>query len=424
MVKQCTRCLYTENHPLGITFDDSGVCSGCLIHEEKDTLDWQGRWTELEELVASYKTKNSNNYDCIVPVSGAKDSFFVLHTVVNKLKLKPLVVSYNKLFNTPVGIANLARLRIAFNVDFHLKTVDPRIVKRITRRSIYAHGNPYWHCLAGETVFPVQVAVLMRIPLIIWGAHQGLEQVGMFSHLHNVEMSRRFRKDHDLFGVEANDLISDFDNLSDDDMLNYQYPAFSDIEEIGVRGVYLGNYVRWDPYAQHVKMVEDFGYQGMTLSRTFDEYDHADCFVYSNLHDLLKLYKHGYSKVTDQVCREIRFGRLTRQQGQELVRAYEMKEPDNMALFCEWLGVDQRSLLFAMNRHRNRSLWRESAPDQWEKKDFGMAPKKDLRLNVPLRYSGNFGTEKSCSDKFITIGKGVDWPAIEDRKVDEQLSWL
>ena len=88
------------------------------------------------------------NTICIVPVSGAKDSFYILHLVVHVLKLKPLVVSYNKYFNTPEGIANLARLRIAFDVDFQLKNVDPSVVKKITKKSIYAHGNPYWHCFS------------------------------------------------------------------------------------------------------------------------------------------------------------------------------------------------------------------------------------------------------------------------------------
>ena len=160
MVKECKRCLYTSEHPLGITFNENDICSGCLIHEEKDSIDWNDRWRELELLVSKYRTSEAK-YDCIVPVSGAKDSFFILDLVVNKLKLKPLVVSYNKYFNTPVGIANLARLRVAFDVDFHQKNVDPRVVKKITRKSLYAHGNPYWHCLAGESVFPVQTAVMM-----------------------------------------------------------------------------------------------------------------------------------------------------------------------------------------------------------------------------------------------------------------------
>lgn len=421
MVAQCTRCLYTSDHALGIIFDDEGVCSGCRIHEEKDELDWNARWRDLEELVQPYRTSNAK-YDCIVPVSGAGDSFYILHVVIHLLKMKPLVVSYNKYFNTPVGIANLAQLRIAFNVDFQLKNVDPNVVRKITKKSLFAHGNPYWHCLAGQTVFPVQTAVMMKIPLIIWGAHQGLEQVGMFSHLHNVEMTRRYRKDHDLFGVEAHDFVGPFDDLAEEDVINYKYPAFSDIEGLGIRGVYLGNYMRWDTYAQHRKMVEAFGYKGAMLGRTFDAYDHADCYVYSNLHDIMKFFKHGYSKVTDQVCREIRFGRINRELGEKTIAYYEAKPPEYMDLFCKWLGVDERSLLFAMNRHRNLAHWSELEPDRWIRRKENIV--KALPEQSELVYPESVDlSDDSLPRKYTVIGKGVDWP-VKTFAQSENNSWV
>ena len=69
-VKTCKRCLYRDDHPLGLVIDDDGICSGCRIHEEKDQLDWDHRWHELETLVAPYRSTDTRNYDCIVPVSG------------------------------------------------------------------------------------------------------------------------------------------------------------------------------------------------------------------------------------------------------------------------------------------------------------------------------------------------------------------
>ena len=410
MVKYCKQCLYSSLHPLGITFNEEGLCSGCQIHREKDNLDWGARWKELEELVAPYRSKDAK-YDCIVPVSGANDSFYILHLVVNKLKLKPLVVSYNKLFNTKLGIQNLSRQRIAFNVDFQQKIVDPRVVQKITRVGLFRFGNPYWHCLAGKTVYPVQTAVMMKIPLIIWGAHQGLEQVGMFSHLHNVEMTRRYRKDHDLFGVEAEDFSETFDELNEEDLVNFRYPTFSDINEIGVRGIYLGNFVRWDPYAQHIEMVKQFGFKGLVQSRTFDAYDHSDCYVYSNLHDLLKFFKHGFSKVTDQACREIRFGRLTRDEALRLVHHHETQEPDHMEKFCDWLGIDSHSLKMAINQHRNKNIWTRSQNGQWAKKTMLPQGTPDSQPLASLKYPGvkKLNFEKSVNS-YITIGKGIDWP--------------
>lgn len=364
-VKSCSRCLYTTSHPLGLVLDEEGVCSGCRIHEEKDRLDWQERWDSLKKLVKPYRARNKGTYDCIVPVTGAADSYFIVHVVKERLGLNPLLVSYNKYFNTPLGIRNLANLRIRFNCDILIQNVNPQSVKRITRTTIRELGSVYWPCLAGQSVFPVQTAVRYGIPLIVWGAHQGLEQVGMFSHENEVQMNRRYRKDHDLMGYEADDLLSIFDTLTEADIWQYRYPSDAELTSKGVLGIYLGNYIRWDPKAQHEQMVATHGYQSARFSRTFDTYDFVDCFAYMGVHDALKLYKQGFSKVTDHACREIRHGRLTRDQALSLVRTHEQVDAPYMDLFCEWLGVTRLSLQFLMDRHRNRNWWTESSPEKW-----------------------------------------------------------
>ena len=116
-LKFCTRCLYSNKHPFGITFDERGICSGCKIHEEKDNLDWKYRLQKILKIIDPYRSKTRKNYDCIVPVTGANDSYYIVHLVKNILKLNPLLVSYNKYFNTPLGIKNLANLRIKFDSD-------------------------------------------------------------------------------------------------------------------------------------------------------------------------------------------------------------------------------------------------------------------------------------------------------------------
>ena len=109
----------------------------------------------------------------------------------------------------------------------------------------------YWHILAGQTVYPVRTAVQFKIPLIIWGAHQGIDQVGMYSHLDEVEMTRKYRKEHDLMGFEAEDLLNMENNLTKEDLEQFLYPHDKEIEAIGVRGIYLNNFIRWDSKAQH-----------------------------------------------------------------------------------------------------------------------------------------------------------------------------
>ena len=133
-------------------------------------------------------------------MSGAGDSFFTVYLVKEKLGLNPLLVTYNRYYNTALGIRNLAQLRRIFNCDILTQNINPNSVKKIIKTTLRDLGSFHWPVLAGQSVFPVQTAVSHRVPLIIWGAHQGLEQVGMFSHLDEVEMSRRYRKEHDLMG--------------------------------------------------------------------------------------------------------------------------------------------------------------------------------------------------------------------------------
>lgn len=404
----CKRCLYNTSHPLGLVLDDEGICSGCRIHEEKDSLNWNDRWQKLEKLVKEYRSPTTKTYDCIVPVSGGMDSYFIVYIVKEKLGLNPLLVTYNKYWNTPVGIRNLANLRIKFNCDILVQNVNPHAVRKVVKTTLRSLGSIYWHCIAGQTVFPVQTAVRFKIPLIIWGAHQGMEQVGMFSHEHEVEMTRRYRKDHDLMGMEADDLLSNFDTLTEGDIWQYRYPDDDELHSIGVRGIYLNNYLRWDPKAQHEKMIKYSGYQTSSFNRTFDCYDFVDCYNYMNLHDLIKLYKQGYSKVTDHACREIRHGRLTRAQAAALVQHYQFQPAEHLNLMSEWLGVEEKSLHFVLNLFRNKEFWQSDDRGQWSWKKIGASSTVSPPSEDCISFVSNASLSLDRSHTYITIGKG--WP--------------
>lgn len=364
-MQYCSRCLYPANHPLNIVFDDEGVCSGCRVHEEKDTLDWRVRWQKLEALTDSYRNRSESGYDCIVPVSGARDSYFIVHTVRKKLGLNPLLVSYNKHYNTRRGHRNLAYLRTIFDLDIYAQVINPQTVKKITRETLRLRGSMYWHVLAGQTVWPVQVAVRNKIPLIIWGHHQGLDQVGMFSHTDEVEMSRKYRKEHDLMGLEAEDVLAQSGALKEEDVQAYLYPHDKEIAKVGVRGIYLGNYMRWDTKRQHEDMIKAYGYEAAPQQRTFDTYNDVDCIHYSGLHDHIKFLKFGYGKVTDHACREIRFGRLTRQEGLERIRDFQNVQPADMVQFLEWAGLETNEFTAAIDQHRDPRAWSRAKDGQW-----------------------------------------------------------
>ena len=379
--------------------DEDGICSGCRVHEEKDTLDWAERWQRLEQLVRPYRSRDNCNYDCIVPVSGAGDSFFIVHLVKERLGLKPLLVTYNRYYNTPLGIRNLAQLRRRFDCDILIQSVNPHSVKKIIGNTLRELGSFHWPVLAGQSVFPVQTAVSHKVPLIIWGAHQGLEQVGMFSHLNEVEMTRRYRKDHDLAGYEADDLLGLFDLLTEEDIWQYRYPDERDLEEVGVRGIYLGNYVRWDPLEQHRLMTKIAGYGSAKMQRTFDIYDHVDDWHYMGFHDVIKYKKHGLSKVVDQACREIRHGRITRDQAKEITKTKSKEKDIFTYLLCQWLGIEMRELEFMVEWHQRFEL---------KKIDDGAQQQVISKMPIIEQSSDTLAMDKQAVH--VTIGKGYPDP--------------
>ena len=149
----------------------------------------------------------------------------------------------------------------------------------------------------------------------------------MYSHTDEVEMTRKYRKEHDLMGYEAEDMISEKDGITEQKMKKFFYPTDKEIQDIGVRGIYLGNYIRWDSKIQHEDMIEKYSYETLSQTRTFNNYDNVDCYLYSDVHDYIKLKKYGYGKVTDHASREIRLGKITREEGRVLVKRFQNIKP-------------------------------------------------------------------------------------------------
>jgi N-acetyl sugar amidotransferase len=363
----CKRCVYPANHPLGLAFDERGLCTGCLIHEEKDSLDWREREQKLRAILEEYRDPKGLRHDCIVPVSGGRDSFFIVDLLKNRYGLNPLLVTFNRHYNTRAGIFNLEQLRTRIGLDIVTLTINPDRYKKLIRYSLDKRGSIHWPYLAGSTVFPVQMAVRKKIPLIVWGAHQGVDQVGMFSHNDQVEMTRRYRKEHDLMGLEPEDALDESD-LAEQDLTPLFYPDDADLHGIGIRGIYLNNYIRWDTKAQHETMLQKYDYYTGPQLRTFDTYNDIHCSVYSSLHDAIKFRKWGYGTISDHVSREIRLGRLTREDGIHLVGRYNNKPEDDAPDFAQWLGLSEPNFWEKIDRHRSPTIW-EKQDGHWVLKD-------------------------------------------------------
>lgn len=427
-MKFCKRCLYPVNHPYGLILDENGVCSGCRIHEEKDFIDWNARFEGLKKIVyTNTKRMGRKGFDCIVPVTGGGDSYFIVHTVKNVLGMNPLLVNYNSEYNTKIGIRNLGNLSTVFDCDIVTSTLSPNLLKRITRHTLQRYGSMYWQVLAGYLTFPVQVAVKFRIPLIIWGVHPWSDQTGMFSHLDEVEMTERCRKEHGLMGIAAEDLVDHAAGISRADVQPFIYPYDNELEAIGVRGVYLSNYLRWDAKMQHELMIDLYGYETSLQQRTFNTYEDVHCFHSAGLHDYIKYLKYGYSKVTDHACREIRLKRMTREEGIQQVREYSDRKPTDLHLFLEWLGMDETEFWTYVHDRRDSGIWKKSAGGEWMLGDSITNHSEDEGVDaVRLGKAGpcdflitQSGEPNTPDDSYLLMGRGYfdkyNYGAIKDQ---------
>ena len=421
----CKRCLYPSNHPYGMIFDDDGICMGCRVHEEKDEFDWKERFKMLEKIAhTNSKIMGNKNFDCIIPVTGGGDSYFIVHTVKNILGMNPLLVNYNSHYNTKIGIRNLANLSTVFDCDIVTSTLSPNHVKKITKQTLQQYVSMYWQVLAGYTTFPVQTAIRFRIPLIIWGVHPWSEQTGMFSHLDEVEMSHRCRKEHALMGITAEDLVNEKSKVTRSDVQPYIYPYDNELEKVGVRGIYLSNYIRWDSKAQHELMIDEYGYETSQMQRTFNNYEDVHCFHSAGIHDYIKYLKYGYSKVTDHASREIRLKRMTRETGIKMVEKYTNKKPDDLGLFLEWLSISEEEFYSYINKFRDSKIW-QTIDNEWVLKDsITNHIESDDSFLRNIKDDCNFRITESAEpeindDEYLLMGRGYidsrDYGAHEDQ---------
>src|SRR3990167_8977631 len=400
-MQYCTRCLYPENHPIGITFDDQGVCSGCRVHEEKDgEINWEERLVELKTLVDQYRSKNKKGYD------------FVIHILKKVLGLNPLLVTYNIQYNTKIGIRNLANLLTKLDCDHLQYTVNPNLVKKITWLAMHKMGDMYWHCLAGEQTFPVQIATKMEIPLIVWGVNGWLDQVGMFSHWDKVEMTKKVRKEHGLRGFDAELMSDPTTGITPKVMQAFIYPKDEELEKAHVRGIYLGNFIRWDAQKQTELMIKLYGYETTDQERTFNKYETVHCHFNAGTHDYIKFLKYGYSKVYDHAARDIRLKRIIREQGIKLVKEYETKRPQDLDRFLEWVGMTEKEFLDCLDSHRDPRMWEKNEKGEWSRKDSVVNHIKDKGIDVvrldltdPHPYVKTPSREPGLDDKLILTGR-------------------
>ncbi len=369
-MQYCSRCTYPAVSATPITFDKNGVCSGCRVHMEQDTVDWDERRTLFEtDIVEQYKGTNGANYDCVIPVSGGKDSFWQIHLIKVVYGMRPLLVTYGENNHTPVGMRNIQRMRDTFDCDHVHFTPSIRILKKLNKIGFVKMGDPDMQAHLGIMTYPIAVAAKYEIPLIIWGEHGFMNLGGMHSYSDMVEWTAKFRREHAQHGWDWDDFVDEDEGISERDLLWAKYPSDALIEKLDIRGIYISNYFGWRQDVHTALMVEKYGFElnEMPFDRTYARDSNLNNIHDNGVHDYMKFVKWGYGRVTDHVSRDIRNGNMTREEGIALMQQYEDVVPGDLTRWLDYVGMDRTTFNKIADTYRDPRVWVKNEYGHWIK---------------------------------------------------------
>jgi len=367
-MQYCTKCCFPAVAATPLTFDENGVCSGCRAAALKEKINWEERREWFEELVDEYRTEDY--YDCVLPVSGGKDSYFAAH-MCKELGLKALMVTYHGNNYMPEGEYALKRMRELFDFDHIIFRPSQEALIKLNRLGFKISGDMNWHAHCGIFTYPMQIAVKYKIPLVFWGDHGFTEQGGMYSHKDFFEYTAKDRYEHALHGFDWYDFVEDSEGLTKKDMQWAVYPTDEEIMDVGVRGIFLSNYFYYDG-SYNAKIAREFyGWKAakQDFDRTYRRISNIDDMHENGVHDYLKFIKIGYGRGTDHSNYDIRLDKMTREEGMEMVKKYDSVKPGDIKRWLEYVGMTEDEFDSIADTFRNQRVWRIEN-GQWVKDDI------------------------------------------------------
>ena len=335
-----------------------GVCDACISasikHEE---IDWDARVIEFESILSRYRGDGSD-YDCIIPVSGGKDSCYQAITMRDKYGMNPLCVTHTPCDLTDVGLKNLTFLR---DQGFDLIQVsgNRKSYRELVRIGFFKLGDCCWPEHIGIFTAPVRVAVNYKIPLLIWGENPQFEYGGPATHRENNFLDRNWLEQFQMLGHRISDVVHDGVDLNS--IRTLIYPSDEEIQRVGVTGLFLGYFEKWDT-KRNTEICCSLGWNRNPLGPVegaYNDIENLDCKWIGGLHDYMKFVKYGYGRATDQLCIEIRAGRLSREEA--IAKLHETDEgkipwryvPD----FLDYLSISEEEFLDNLDNFTNKTIF-------------------------------------------------------------------
>lgn len=323
MLKYCVRCVMPHTKP-DLHINEAGVCNACLSMEKRKEVDWDQRKSELLNVLAKYR-RDGANWDCIVPVSGGKDSTYQVIRML-QLGLNPLCVTATTCDLSEIGRKNIENIK-KLGVDYMEFSPNPVIRAKLNKIGLVEVGDISWPEHVGIFTIPVRAAVQFNVPLIVWGENSQNEYGGPAAAADNNTLTRRWLEEFGgLLGMRVSDLSETY-GVESKHLLPYQYPSDEELQKVGVTGLFLGHYLPWDGLSNAlIAQANGFATYELPVEGSMVNYENLDNHQ-TGIHDYFKFLKFGFSRATDIACLHVRRDRITRQDALEIVRARDGKFP-------------------------------------------------------------------------------------------------
>ncbi len=322
-LEYCTNCLLPSTKP-HLMLDKKGVCNACNNYHNRDVIDWHSRKSELLSILDKYR-RSDGYWDCIVPVSGGKDSTYQVLRML-EFGMTPLCVTSTTCDLSVIGRNNIENIK-KLGVDYMEMSPNPRIRAKLNKIGLRLLGDISWPEHICINTIPIRVAVQYGIKLVIWGENSQNEYGGPAaagdSNVLTWDWLTQFAG---FVGLRVSDVIG-MDGITENDMAAYKYPTNTELKKAGVTGLFTGYYLPWDGYANAL-LAQAHGFETLPtiVEGSIVNYENLDNHQ-TGIHDYFKFLKFGFGRATDIASMHIRRGRISRSQGLELVKKHDGKFP-------------------------------------------------------------------------------------------------
>lgn len=338
----------------GIVFNPKGICQACLNYDKRQGIDWGKRFKELEVLCKKHK-RISGYYDCLIAVSGGKDSHYLVYVMKEQMGMNPLLVSVAEPFTlTNAGKHNLLNLRDAFDCDLITLGMSIAALRKITEIGFRELGNPLGFVESAIYMAPIKFAVDFNIPLLVYGEDPAHERG-------DTDKVTGSALGHILRTFETVDIKFWLDRGLTKDELNMVTPSpQDDFKRVQPEPIFMSYYTLWSDF-NHYQIAKRYGFKDLAhewkREGNIEDFDQVDFFAHL-AYLWLKYPKFGYARTTDIACRWIREGRITREKAVELVEEYDHKlDQRAMDDLIQFIGYTPRQFWDVVEGFWNRDIF-------------------------------------------------------------------